>query len=97
MGRNDERRRDRRFTKETRDTKPSLSLGDLCAIVSYHYGLTPKQVAEFSGPQLIMWYKTAMQEIGSDKNLDLAISVVPHTKDPQKALSEMRHALIGKS
>jgi hypothetical protein len=42
-----------------------------------------------------MWYKTAMEEIGSEKNLDLDISVIPHMKDPQQAHTEMRKALLG--
>lgn len=96
VDRNDERRRDRRPAKETREPKRNVSISKLCAIVAYHYGLTPKQVADFSVPQLILWYKTAEEEISSDKNLDLEISVVPHTKDPAHALEHMRKMLLGK-
>jgi hypothetical protein len=42
-----------------------------------------------------MWYKTAIEEIGSDKNLDLQISIAPHTKDPEEAVKQLRKALVG--
>jgi hypothetical protein len=41
-----------------------------------------------------MWYETALQEIGLEKNLELEISLVPHTEHPERALEEMRKALI---
>jgi len=96
VDRNDERRRDRRPAKEADKSKRDISISQLCTSVAYHYGLTPKEVAEFSVPQLILWYKTAVAEIGSDKNLDLEISVVPHAKDPSQALDQMRRMLTGK-
>ena len=40
-----------------------------------------------------MWYETALQEIGASKNLDLEVSLVPHTEDPKLAVADMRFAL----
>src|SRR4030095_3572344 len=92
MARQPANRRDRRSREK--DTSPIISLGRLCATVAYYYGLTPEQVAQFSGQQVVMWYETALQEIGLEKNLELEISLVPHTEHPERALEEMRKALI---
>jgi len=40
-----------------------------------------------------MWYETALQQIGFEKDLDLEISVIPHTEEPDKAFKEMRKIL----
>src|SRR5215813_2963687 len=88
-----ERRHHRRPPKEDRGTKRSIGLLQLCSEVAYLYRLTPKQIAEFSGQQLVMWYETALQQIGFEKDLDLEISVIPHTEEPDKAFKEMRKIL----
>jgi hypothetical protein len=41
-----------------------------------------------------MWYETALQQIGLEKNLELDISLVPHTERPDHALNDMREALL---
>src|SRR5882672_10669038 len=83
----------RRTTRKSRDTASSITIGQLCAAVAYYYKLTPREVADFSGPQLIMWYETAITEIGSQANLDLEISLVPITEHPEKAVHELRQSL----
>jgi hypothetical protein len=40
-----------------------------------------------------MWYETALQQIGFEKDLDLEIAVVPHTEEPEKAFRKMRELL----
>jgi hypothetical protein len=40
-----------------------------------------------------MWYETAMRQIGFEKDLDLSISVIPHTEDPDRAFKQMRKGL----
>ena len=40
-----------------------------------------------------MWYETAIAEIGMQGNLELEISLVTHTEDPDRAVFEMREAL----
>jgi len=42
-----------------------------------------------------MWYEAAMEQIGFEKDLDLEISLVPHTEDPMKAVKQMREILGG--
>jgi hypothetical protein len=41
-----------------------------------------------------MWYETALQQIGLEKNLELDVSLVPHTEHPERALENMRDALL---
>jgi hypothetical protein len=40
-----------------------------------------------------MWYETALQQLGVEKDIDLEIAIVPHTEDPDKAVRQMRAAL----
>jgi hypothetical protein len=40
-----------------------------------------------------MWYETALQHMGFEKNLDLNISLIPHTDKPDKTLADIRFAL----
>ncbi len=44
-----------------------------------------------------MWYETAMEEIGVEKNLEMDISLVAHTEDPQRTREQMRRALLGRN
>jgi hypothetical protein len=89
----DKRRRNRRTTKENGSTDRNITLSRLCTTVAYHYRLTPKEVAEFSGQQLVMWHESALQELGQDKSLDLEVSLIPHTEDPDRAIADMRFFL----
>jgi len=41
----------------------------------------------------MMWYETALQQMGLEKDLDLEISLVPHKEDPDRALKQLRHML----
>jgi hypothetical protein len=40
-----------------------------------------------------MWYETALEQIGFEKDLDLGIVVVPHAEEPERAYKEMRRVL----
>ena len=40
-----------------------------------------------------MWYETALQQLGVEKQLDLEISLVPHAEEPNKALRDLRRTL----
>jgi hypothetical protein len=89
----DKRRRNRRTPEQTGGTDGTTTISRLCAKVAYHYGLTPKEVAEFSGQQLMMWYEASLQETGQEKSLDLEVSLIPHTENPDRAVADMRFAL----
>jgi hypothetical protein len=52
------------------------------------------QVAQFSGPQLVLWYKRVGIERGEEKLIDLDVSIVPHTEHPDRSLKEVRQSLI---
>jgi hypothetical protein len=41
-----------------------------------------------------MWYETALHELGLEKTLDLDVSLVAHTENPERAREDMRRALI---
>ena len=41
-----------------------------------------------------MWYATALEQIGFEKDLDLSISIVPHTDEPDRAFKEMHKILV---
>ena len=82
FGRGEQKRIERRVT-----------LGELAASVAYYYKLSPKQVAEFSGPQLMLWYEQACYERGGEKLLDLQISISPHTEEPDKSVRELKKML----
>jgi hypothetical protein len=40
-----------------------------------------------------MWYESALEQIGFEKDLDLEIAVIPHTEEPERAFKEMRKLL----
>jgi hypothetical protein len=40
-----------------------------------------------------MWHESALQELGQDKSLDLEVSLIPHTEDPDRAIADMRFFL----
>ena len=40
-----------------------------------------------------MWYEQALQELGQEKSLDLEVSLVPHTENPDRAVADMRFVL----
>lgn len=84
-----DRRRNRRQKKP--DT---VSLGQLAASVAYHYHLAPEQIAKMSGPQLLLWHERKGVELGYAKLLDLEVSLVPHTEHPDRAVREIREALL---
>ena len=71
-----------------------ITLGQLCASVAYHYHLTPQQVAEFSGPQLLLWQQRRTVETGYGKLLDLEVSLVPHSENPDRTLRNLRDNLL---
>lgn len=41
----------------------------------------------------MMWYEAALRELGQEKSLDLELSLVPHTENPDRAVADMRFAL----
>src|SRR5713101_113536 len=93
LERHDQHGRNRRTAKENRQHGRGVTIGQLCAAVAYHYKLTPQQVAQFSCQQLLTWYETAVAEVGHEKNLELEISLVPHTENPERTLRDLREAL----
>jgi hypothetical protein len=84
-------RRQREHTTTRRD---NISLGQLAVSVAYHYHLTPKEIACFSGQQLLLWHERAGIERGYEKLLELDVSLVPHTEEPDKTCRELREHLI---
>ena len=40
-----------------------------------------------------MWYHAALRQLGFEKDLDLEISLVPHTEQPDKHLKHLRKML----
>ena len=72
----------------------SITLGQLCASVAYHYHLTPQQVADFTLPQLMLWHERSFVETGYKKLLDLEVSLVPHTEKPDRTLRNLRDDLL---
>ena len=84
----------RRTRRQVEETGDRVSIGKLCASVAYHYHLTPGQVAEFSGPQLLLWLERIEVETGIAKLLDLQVSLVPHLENPQLALKDIRDSLL---
>src|SRR5262245_53830230 len=99
-GKPEPRRDDYRYPREknrrggTERIGITLTLGQLCAAVAYHYHLTPHQIAQFSGPQLLLWYERAAMERGYDKLIDLQVQLVPHSEDPQRSLQEVNQFLL---
>lgn len=86
--------RDRHRKRRNEKVNDRVSLGQLCASVAYHYHLTPAQVAEFSGPQLMLWLRRAGVETGYRKLLDLDVTLVPHTEQPDRAVRNLRANLL---
>jgi hypothetical protein len=84
------RRRDRRPPTEVGSSKRTLSISQLCSEVAYFYRLTPKEVADFSCQQLLMWYETALEQVGLEKDLDLEISIAPHVENPDRTIKQLR-------
>ena len=41
----------------------------------------------------MMWHERSLQELGLEKNLDLEVSLVPHTENPDRAVADMRFML----
>ena len=85
---------DRRRKRGKNAENIGISLGQLCASVAYHYHLTPAQIAEFTGPQLLLWHERRAVETGHAKLLDLEVSLVPHTEQPDRTLRNLRDDLI---
>lgn len=48
---------------------------------------------EFSGSQLLAWYRAQQRAIGGDKLIDLQLVTVPHAEDPNGALRDIKQAL----
>jgi len=88
----DARRLDRR--RRRKGAGDQITLGQLCASVAYHYHLTPAQVAELSGPQLLLWHERRRVETGLGALLELEVSLVPHTEHPDRALRNLRDNLF---
>jgi hypothetical protein len=86
-------RRNRRAGKENRKHDRGFTLGQLATAVAYHYGLTPAQIADFSGPQLIMWYEHACIGQSEEKLLDLDITMMPHFENRDTILRDLRRSL----
>ena len=84
----------RRHRREQTSSREPISLGQLAASVAYLYHLTPKEIAAFSGPQLLLWHERAGVERGFEKLLELDVSLVPHTEEPDKAAKQLREHLI---
>jgi hypothetical protein len=40
-----------------------------------------------------MWYETALQQLGLEKDLDLEISLIPHTENPDRSVKQLRQVL----
>jgi hypothetical protein len=93
MERNANARRGQRSRKKA-DSTNRITLAQLCASVAYHYHLTPQQVAQFSGQQLLLWHERAAVEQGFEKLLDLQVSLVPHTEHPNESLREIREQIV---
>jgi hypothetical protein len=55
--------------------------------------LTPAQIADFSGPQLIMWYEHACIGQSEEKLLDLDITMMPHFENRDTILRDLRRSL----
>ena len=87
-----EGRHGRRFSHRAEQER-GLSLGQLCAAVAWHYKLTPEQVANLSGPQLVMWYERARVERGEEKLLDLQLVIAPHTENATDTVRNLQRAL----
>ena len=70
------------------------ALSRICVAVAKHYHLRPKDLAEFSGSQLLLWYNHIRVEVAEAKLLDLEVSLVPHTEHPDRALRNLRENLL---
>lgn len=82
-----------RFGRRDGEDKRTVSIGQLAASVAYYYKLSPAEISQFSGPQLVLWHERACVERGEEKLLDLQISVTPHTERPDKAFAQLQKAL----
>src|SRR5215471_1741999 len=85
---------DRRRRPKGSESSRRITLGQLCASVAYAYHLTPKEIAEFSGPQLLLWHARRGVETGYRKLLDLEVSLVPHAENPDRTLRNLRDNLL---
>jgi len=40
-----------------------------------------------------MWYETALQQMGLEKDLDLNIAIAPHAENPDRVVKQLRDML----
>ena len=70
-----------------------VTLSELAVAVAYYYKLTPEQVSNFSGQQLMLYYQYAYRNQTNRQMISLRCFLAPHLEHPNEAVRSIERAI----